>query len=79
MPAFAAVYLGAALFGAPSIPATLAGTLLMSAMLNGFTLLAIPYYYSDAIVSTVLICAIAIFDPKLTAALSNLLGGRTAR
>lgn len=79
MPAFAAVYLGAALFGAPSIPATLAGTLLMSAMLNGFTLLAIPYYYSDAIVSTVLIAAIAIFDPKLTAALSNLLGGRTAR
>lgn len=71
MPAFAAVYLGAALFGAPSIPATLAGTLLMSAMLNGFTLLAIPYYYSDAIVSTVLIAAIGIFDPKLT----NLIGG----
>ncbi|MDP9836996.1 ribose/xylose/arabinose/galactoside ABC-type transport system permease subunit [Neorhizobium huautlense] len=79
MPAFAAVYLGAALFGAPSIPATLAGTLLMSAMLNGFTLLAIPYYYSDAIVSTVLIGAIAIFDPKLTATLGNLLRGRTAR
>ncbi|MBB3948503.1 ribose/xylose/arabinose/galactoside ABC-type transport system permease subunit [Rhizobium skierniewicense] len=79
MPAFAAVYLGAALFGAPSIPATLAGTLLMSAMLNGFTLLAIPYYYSDAIVSLVLIAAISIFDPKLTAALGNLLGGRMAR
>jgi len=66
MPAFAAVYLGAALFGRPSIGATLAGTLLMSMMLNGFTLLAIPYYYSDAIVSTVLITAIAIFDPRVS-------------
>ena len=66
MPAFAAVYLGAALFGRPSIGATLAGTLMMSTMLNGFTLLAIPYYYSDAIVSTVLILAIALFDPRVS-------------
>ncbi|MCF1466121.1 ABC transporter permease [Agrobacterium vitis] len=78
MPAFAAVYLGAALFGAPSIPATLAGTLLMSAMLNGFTLLAIPYYYSDAIVSTVLILAIGIFDPKLTTLLGDIFGRKAA-
>lgn len=66
MPAFAAVYLGAALFGRPSVGATLCGTLLMSMMLNGFTLLAIPYYYSDAIVSAVLISAIALFDPRLS-------------
>lgn len=79
MPAFAAVYLGAALFGAPSIPATLAGTLLMSAMLNGFTLLAIPYYYSDAIVSTVLIVAIGMFDPKLTSFVGGLFSSRPAR
>ena len=69
MPAFAAVYLGAALFGRPSIGATLAGTALMSMMLNGFTLLAIPYFYSDAIISTVLISAIALFDPRVSAAL----------
>lgn len=72
MPAFAAVYLGAALFGAPSVPATMAGTLLMSAMLNGFTLLAVPYFYSDAIVSTVLILAIALFDPNVSRALGKL-------
>ena len=66
MPAFAAVYLGAALFGRPSVGATLAGTLLMSMMLNGFTLLAIPYYYADAIVSAVLISAITLFDPRLS-------------
>lgn len=69
MPAYAAVYLGAALFGAASVPATVAGTLLMSAMLNGFTLLAVPYYYSDAIVSIVLISAIALFDPRIGEAL----------
>jgi len=73
MPAFAAVYLGAALFGRPSIGATLAGTLTMSIMLNGFTLLAIPYYYSDAIVSTVLILAIALFDPRVSGLFRGLL------
>lgn len=78
MPAYAAVYLGAALFGAPSVPATIAGTLLMSAMLNGFTLMAVPYFYSDAIVSTVLIAAIAAFDPKVGAALRRLRAQRTA-
>lgn len=76
MPAFAAVYLGAALFGRPSIGATLAGTLMMSTMLNGFTLLAIPYYYSDAIVSTVLIAAIALFDPRVSGLFRNLFAAR---
>ena len=79
MPAYAAVYLGAALFGAASVPATIAGTLLMSAMLNGFTLMAVPYFYSDAIVSTVLIVAIAAFDPKLSAALKRLRTSRSRR
>lgn len=79
MPAFAAVYLGAALFGRPSVGATLAGTLLMSAMLNGFTLLAIPYYYSDAIVSTVLIVAIAVFDPRVSAMLTHAVVPRKER
>jgi len=45
-------------------------------MLNGFTLMAVPYFYSDAIVSTVLIVAIAAFDPKLSAALKRV---RTSR
>lgn len=66
MPAYAAVYLGSALFNKPSVPATLAGSLLIAAMLNGFTLLAIPYYYSDAITSLVLILAVAAFNPRLT-------------
>lgn len=72
-PAFASVYLGAALFGTASVPATFAGTLLISAMLNGFTLLSVPYYYSDAIISVVLIAAIAIFDPRFIQALRRLM------
>lgn len=71
-PAFASVYLGAALFGTASVPATFAGTLLISAMLNGFTLLSVPYYYSDAIISVVLIGAIAIFDPRFVQAFRRL-------
>ena len=67
-PAFASVYLGAALFGTASVPATFAGTLLISAMLNGFTLLSVPYYYADAIVAVVLIVAIGVFDPRLAEA-----------
>lgn len=72
MPAWASVYLGAALFGVPSVPATFAGALLISTMLNGFTLLSVPYYYSNAIVSFVLIVAIAMFDPRVAAMLRRL-------
>jgi ribose transport system permease protein len=79
MPAYAAVYVGAALFGAPSVGATLAGTLLMAAMLNGFTLLTVPYYYSDAILSAVLIFAIAVFDPRLAGSLRRFGNSRHAR
>jgi ribose transport system permease protein len=72
MPAYAAVYLGAALFGSASVPATLAGALLMAALLNGFTLMTVPYYYSDAVVSGVLIVAVTVFDPRLLASLRTL-------
>ena len=73
-PAFASVYLGAALFGTASVPATFAGTLLISAMLNGFTLLSVPYYYADAIISIVLVGAIAFFDPRFAAAVRRMTG-----
>lgn len=64
LPSYTAVYLGAALFGTATIPASLAGALLMALLLNGFTLLTVPYYYSDAIVSLILIIAIGIFSPQ---------------
>lgn len=76
MPAYASVFLGAALFGRPTAPASFAGALLISTILNGCTLLAIPYYYSDAIISAILVTAIAVFDPRIGAALRRLAGGR---
>ena len=75
-PAFASVYLGAALFGTASVPATFAGTLLISAMLNGFTLLSVPYYYADAIVAVVLIVAIGAFDARGIQAIRRILPSR---
>jgi ribose/xylose/arabinose/galactoside ABC-type transport system permease subunit len=82
LPAYTAVYLGAALFETASIPATVAGILLTAMLLNGFTALSMPYYYSDAIVSFVLILAIATFDPALVGALAkapmSLLGSRSS-
>ena len=76
MPAYAAVFLGAALFGRPTAPATFAGALLISIVLNGCTLLAIPYYYSDAIISAILIIAISVFDPRIARAVRRLIHGR---
>jgi ribose transport system permease protein len=65
LPAYTGVYLGAALFETASIPATIAGILVIAMMLNGFSALNMPYYYSDAIVCSVLIAAVVIFDPRL--------------
>lgn len=65
LPAYTSVYLGAAIFGTASVPATFAGSVIMALLLNGFTLLGTPYYYSDTMVSVVLIFSIAIFDPKI--------------
>jgi ribose transport system permease protein len=65
LPAYASVYLGAALFGRPGVPATIAGALIMYMILNGLTLLNIPYYFSDVILSSILIAAIAFFDSRV--------------
>jgi len=71
LPAYTAVYLGAALFGRPTIPATLAGALFMAMLLNGFNILSVPYYYSDAVVSAILVAAIAVFSPQTFRWLQN--------
>lgn len=65
LPAYTSVYLGAALLSRPSVPATLVGAFLMTLLLNGFTLMSVPYYYSDAVVSLILIVAIVMFDPRI--------------
>ena len=67
LPAYSSVYTGAAIFGTASIPATFAGGLIIALLLNGCTLLGVPYYYSDMMVSVVLIFSVAIFDPRVFA------------
>lgn len=65
MPAYAAVFLGAALMGGTSVLATLAGTFLITMLLDGFALAGMPYYYSDGIVSAILLGGVLLFDPRV--------------
>lgn len=62
MPAYAGVFLGTALLGRTSVLATLAGTFLITMLLDGFSLLGIPFYYSDGVVSTILLAGVVFFD-----------------
>lgn len=71
LPSYTAVYLGAALFGTPTILGSLAGAFLMAMLLNGFNILSVPFYYSDAVVSFILIVAIAVFSPQTLTWLSK--------
>jgi ribose/xylose/arabinose/galactoside ABC-type transport system permease subunit len=61
MAAYTGVFLGAALFGGAGVPATFAGTLLIAVILNGFNLLSVPYYWSDAVLGVVLVLGIVAF------------------
>jgi len=65
MPAYAGVYLGAALLGGASVPATFVGTMVITVLLDGFSLLGVPYYYSDGTVSLILIAGVIAFDERI--------------
>lgn len=65
MPAYAGVYLGAALLGGASVPATFVGTLVITILLDGFSLLGVPYYYSDGVVSAILLFGVIAFDERV--------------
>jgi simple sugar transport system permease protein/ribose transport system permease protein len=77
LPAYASVFLGAALFAEASVPATLAGTLLIATLLNGFSLMNMPLYAMQAISGIVLVLAITAFSPSVGAAVRGLF--RTAK
>jgi ribose/xylose/arabinose/galactoside ABC-type transport system permease subunit len=72
MPAYAGVFLGAALLGGTSVLATLAGTLLITMLLDGFSLLGVPYYYSDGVVSAILLTGVVLFDARVRQLFSDL-------
>lgn len=65
MPAYAGVFLGAALMGGTSVLATLAGTFLITLLLDGFSLVGVPYYYSDGVVSAILLGGVLLFDERV--------------
>ncbi len=58
--AYATVFLGSAVFKKPTIYGTFFAALFIATMLNGFTLMAISYYYMDFIIGMVLITALCL-------------------
>jgi simple sugar transport system permease protein/ribose transport system permease protein len=60
LPAYATIFLGSAIFKKPTVYGTFLAALFISTMLNGFTLMAVPYYYSDFMIGLVLIVALAL-------------------
>lgn len=62
MPAYAGVFLGAAMMAGTSVLATFAGILLITMLLDGFSLLGVPYYYSDGVVSLILLMGVVAFS-----------------
>jgi simple sugar transport system permease protein/ribose transport system permease protein len=72
MPAYVSVFLGNAMFGRPSAGATLLGALFTETMIDGFTVLNVPFYYGDAIESVVLVLALLSSKPELRDAFRGL-------
>jgi ribose transport system permease protein len=60
LPAYATIFLGSAIFKKPTVYGTFLAALFISIMLNGFTLMAVPYYYSDFIIGLVLLVALGL-------------------
>ncbi|MCP4398210.1 MAG: ABC transporter permease [bacterium] len=60
MPAYAALYIGIAIFKKATVVGTFLGSLFTTIMYNGFTLMAVPFYFSDLIIAVALIMAIVL-------------------
>jgi len=54
------VYIGISVFKKATVIGTFFGSLFTSVMLNGFTLMAMPFYLSDLIIAVSLIIAIIL-------------------
>lgn len=60
MPCFSAIYIGWSVFRRPCVLGTFFGALLSTVITTGFTVLSIPYYWSDLTMAAVLILAIGL-------------------
>jgi simple sugar transport system permease protein len=58
----AAAYIGFSVFGAgkPNVIGTLFGSILMGVLLNGLTMMNVPYYVGDIIKGAILVGALAL-------------------
>ena len=65
LPAYATIFLGSAIFKKPTVHGTFLAALFISVMLNGFTLMAVPYYFSDFIIGLVLLVALGLSSDML--------------
>ena len=80
MPSWAAVFVGISVFKKPTVHGTFLGAFLISIMQNGFTMLAVPFYYMDFVIGLVLIFSIIISGIQVspgTKRKSDIKGGRT--
>lgn len=66
LPAYATIFLGSAIFKKPTVHGTFLAAIFISVMLDGFTLLAVPYYYSDLIIAIVLLIALVLSSDWVT-------------
>ncbi len=60
MPCFSAIYIGWSVFRKPCVIGTLLGAFLATVITTGFTVLSIPYYYSNLTQAGILIFSIAL-------------------
>lgn len=72
MPAYAGVFLGAAIMGGTSVVASLGGILLITMLLDGFALMGVPYYYSDGVVSLILLIGVLTFSDRMRESFAGL-------
>jgi ribose transport system permease protein len=70
MPAYASVFLGISVFKKPSIIGTFLGAIFLAAMMNGFTLMSIPFYSMDMVISATLILALGLSNETVLKKLS---------
>ena len=71
MPAYASVFLGISVFKRPTILGTFLGATLLAVMLNGFTLMSVPFYSSDLIISITLVFALGLSNETILRKLSG--------
>jgi ribose/xylose/arabinose/galactoside ABC-type transport system permease subunit len=65
MPCFSAIYIGWSVFRRPCVIGTFFGVLLSTVITTGFTILSIPFWWSDMTIACVLLLAIGLSKVEL--------------